>query len=85
MADGIREMRLDEFGLMTVAGAAALKACSEKTVQNWVRAGLLAAVVLGTGRGAIFLVRGADVKALVPPPRGRPSDKPAPKKGPKKK
>lgn len=66
------EIPLSEFGLMTVAEACAAKGWAAKTVQNWIGAGLLPAVVIGAGRSARFLLRKSDVKAFVPPPRGRP-------------
>jgi hypothetical protein len=75
----VRELSLSEFGLELVSDACARKGWSAKTVQNWIGAGLLPAVVLGTGRGATFLVRIKDVDAFQPPPRGRP-----PKEKPKK-
>jgi hypothetical protein len=75
----MRELSLSEFGLERVADACARKGWAAKTVQNWIGKGLLPAVVLGTGRGATYLVRIEDVDAFEPPPRGRP-----PKQAPKK-
>jgi hypothetical protein len=75
----VRELSLAEFGLELVSEACARKGWAAKTVQNWIRAGLLPAVVLGTGRGATFLVRIKDVDDFEPPPRGRP-----PKEKPKR-
>ena len=47
-----------------------------KTVQNWVRAGLIPALVVGSGRGGgSYLLRTKDVDAFEPPPRGRPPGK----------
>ncbi len=71
--DAVQEIPLSEFGLEMVAGVAARKGWSEKAIQNWIRAGLLPAVVLGTGRGATFLVQTSDVEKFVTPPRGRPA------------
>jgi hypothetical protein len=65
----MQKIPLSDHGLVTVAGVCASKGWSAKTVQNWVRAGLLAAVPLGSGRG-MFLLRIADVESFVPPPRG---------------
>lgn len=84
-----REIPLSEHGLATVADVVAAKGWSAKTVQNWVRAGLLPVVPVGSGRGT-FLLRLSDVEAFVPPPRGpKPGTKykkrkPAPKSRAKK-
>lgn len=73
----MRELPLSRFGLMTVGEACARYGWAAKTVQNWVRAGLLPAVVVGAGRGGgSFLLPAADVEAFTPPPRGRPPAKP---------
>lgn len=68
----MKSLDLSEFGLCDVAGACAIRGWSPKSVQNWVRSGLLPALVIGSGRGATFLLRVADVQAFVTPPRGRP-------------
>lgn len=87
----MREIPLSEFWLVTVAEVAAARGWAPKTVQNWVNAGLLPAVVIGAGRSARFLLRQTDVDAFTPPPRGaRPGNrnaakKPAPKKPVRKK
>lgn len=77
----VDEIPLSSFGLETVPQVSARKGkgWSPKTVQNWVNAGLLPAVVLGTGRGSMFLVRTVDADKFVPPPRG-PTPKAAGKK-----
>jgi hypothetical protein len=66
---------LADVGLETVAEAAARRGWAPKTVQNWIARGLLAACPVGPGRG-VYLLRVADVDALVPPERedgrGRP-------------
>lgn len=72
----MREISLADHGLETVADACARMGWAAKTVQNWVKGGLLPAVVLGTGRGSTFLLRVKDVTAFAPPPRGRPAGKP---------
>lgn len=66
----MREIPLSEFGLVTVAEAVAAKGWAAKTVQNWINAGLLPAVVIGAGRSARFLLRRSDVDAFTAPPRG---------------
>lgn len=77
----MREIPLSEFGLVTVADVCAARGWASKTVQNWIRAELLPVVVIGSGRSAKFLLRESDVKAFVPPARGRPAaKKPAAKK-----
>jgi|GEM_PF-2955395 len=82
----MREIPLSEFGLMTVADVCAEKGLAPKTVQNWINAGLLPVVVVGSGRSAKFLLREEDVKAFTPPARGRPAkEKSDPKKGKPKK
>jgi hypothetical protein len=88
----VRQISLSEFGLETVADVVARKGWAPKTVQNWINAGLLPAVVIGAGRSARFLLRTADVDAFAPPPRGpKPGNKnavkkkPTPKKGGAKK
>lgn len=68
----MREIPLSEFGLATVAEVCARKGWAPKTVQNWIRSGLLAAAVVGSGRSAKYLLRLADVEDLVPPRRGAP-------------
>jgi hypothetical protein len=65
----VREISLSEFGLETVTVACARKKWSPKSVQNWVRAGLIPAVPVGGGRGT-YLLRVADVDAFAPPARG---------------
>ena len=66
------EVPLSEFGLLTIVEAAALKGCTPRSVQNWIAAGRLPAVVVGTGPKRIFLVRAKDVKRFEQPSRGRP-------------
>ena len=81
----MREISLSEFGLETVAGACARKKWSPKSVQNWVKAGLLPAVPVGAGRGT-YLLRVADVDAFETPRRGpKPGNQNAKKKPPAKK
>lgn len=81
----IQELFLSDFGLATVPEVCEWKGWAAKTVQNWVHAGLLPAVVLGTGRGSTFLVRRKDVEGFTPPPRGRPKAEEKPKGRAKKK
>lgn len=69
----VREIPLGDFGLETVAQACARKGWAAKSVQNWIRAGLIPAVAVGGGRGSgTFLLRTRDVDTFAPPPRGRP-------------
>jgi hypothetical protein len=68
----MQEIPLSTYGLETVAEVCQRKKWSAKTVQNWVNAGLLPAVVIGAGRSAKFLLRTEDVNSFTPPPRGRP-------------
>ena len=59
-----------DFGLMTVPQACAQMGWAPKTVQNWVKAGLLPAAVVGsTGRLEIF-VKGARAVDLLGTGRG---------------
>src|SRR5262245_52930792 len=71
--DAVRELPLSDFGLMTVAQACEAKGWTPTTVSRWVRAGLIPAVVIGTGKGALFLLRRSDVAEFTPPARGRPT------------
>lgn len=69
----VQEIPLGDFGLETVSQACARKGWAAKSVQNWIRAGLIPAVAVGGGRGSgTFLLRTKDVDAFAPPPRGRP-------------
>lgn len=68
----MRLIPLSEFGLESVADACARKKWSAKSVQNWIHAGLIPAVMVGTGRGAYFFLRRSDVDAFTKPKRGRP-------------
>jgi hypothetical protein len=80
---GVREIPLAEFGLVTVAEACAARGWAAKTVQNWINAGLLPAVVIGAGRSARFLLRRADVDGFAPPKKGpKPGNRNARKKPP---
>lgn len=47
-----------------------------QTVSGWCKRGLFPHMRLGprTGRGAIYLIPACDLKAFVPPARGRPAD-----------
>lgn len=82
----MRELKLSDFGLETLACACDRKGWGVSAAQKWVRAGLLAVVVVGTGRSAKHLVAITDADAFAPPPRGRPvgskkkSDAPKPTK-----
>lgn len=77
----VREIPLGDFGLETVAQACARKGWAAKSVQNWIRAGLIPAVAVGGGRGSgTFLLRAKDVNEFTPPPRGRPKVQPEPPK-----
>jgi hypothetical protein len=67
----LREIPLSDFGLETVAQACARMDWAAKSVQNWIRAGLLPAVSVGGGRGhGTFLLRTEDVDAFELPARG---------------
>ena len=82
----MRVLPLSDFGLVTVPEACALRGWAAKSVQNWVRAGLMPAVVVGTGRSAKFLLRRSDVAAFVPPRRGpKPKPKPPPARATRRK
>lgn len=72
----MRELKLSDFGLETLACACDRKGWGVSAAQKWVRAGLLAVVVVGTGRSAKHLVAITDADAFAPPPRGRPRGRP---------
>jgi hypothetical protein len=67
----MRLLPLSDFGLETVQEVSQRKGWSPKTIQNWIAAELLPAVMVGSGRST-FLLRTIDVDAFTPPPRGRP-------------
>jgi len=68
----LKTIPLKEFGLVEVADAAAMHGRSVRSVQNWIVAGQIPAVVVGQGKSVVYLLRLADVKKFTPPARGRP-------------
>lgn len=82
----MRVIPLSSYALETVPEVCERKGkgWSASTVQNWIHAGLLPVVVVGSGRSAKFLLRTEDVDQFTPPARGRPPVKPAPKSRKKK-
>jgi len=79
-AASIRRVPLSEFGLMTTADVARQYRRSPTSVQNWIRSGLLPAVVVGGGPGFFFLVPASALDGFTPPSRGRPKQKPKPRR-----
>lgn len=61
-----------EFGLLTVEEAAEIRGVDVRTVQRWIAAGSIPAVVIGSGKRAAYLVREKDVRAFSPNAVGRP-------------
>ncbi len=82
----VREIPLSEVGLETCEAAAGRRKCDPATVRRWVNMGWVPAVVVGSGRSRVYLVRSADVDAFTPPKRGRQpaAKKPAEKRRAKK-
>jgi hypothetical protein len=77
---------LASLGLETVAEVSARKGAgwSVKIIQVRIRAGELPVVVVGEGRSAKFLLRTKDVDAYTPPGQGARTDRPKPKRAPRK-
>ena len=64
----IREILLEEVGLLTVSGAASFLRRTEKAVQTYVNRGLIPVVIVGR----TYLLRARDVKRFKLPTLGRP-------------
>jgi predicted site-specific integrase-resolvase len=62
---------LSDFGLMTVAEAAAHRGITPRAVLNWINAGLLPVTVAGTGLKRVYLIPTHEVKRLESPKKGR--------------
>jgi len=81
----VTEIPRASVGLMSVEEAAAARGWAARSVQNWIKAGLLPVVIAGGGMRTVYLLRAKDVEAFTPPPRGRPAKAAAPKPKPAKK
>lgn len=82
----MNELPLSRFGLVTVDEIAAKYGVGPRAVQNWIRDGLLPAVVVGSGNRATHLVPAASLRGFAKPkkgpvPKAKPVAKPKPKKG----
>lgn len=69
----VRTVALEGYGLLTVAGAAARRSVSERTVQRWVESGGICVALLGTARNKVYLIPIKELDAYVPAPAGAPA------------
>lgn len=60
---------LAELGLILVADAAKIHGVTPEAVQQWIRAGRLPVIVVGTGRSVVYLLRVVDVESFKRPKR----------------
>ncbi|AMV24617.1 hypothetical protein VT84_09490 [Gemmata sp. SH-PL17] len=63
---------LSDMGLISVDDAAQRRNVNERTIRMWIEKDLLPVIVVGSGKRESYLLRAADVTALVAPPRGAP-------------
>jgi hypothetical protein len=77
---------LSLLGLESVPEVSARKGAgwSAAIIQRRIKAGELPVFVVGTGRSAKFLLRTVDVDKFSPPGQGARTDKPKPKRAPRK-
>jgi excisionase family DNA binding protein len=68
----VNEISMSEFGLVTVEEAASFHECEPRTVQKWIKDGLIPVLRAGPGQRCVYLLREKDVKAFTAPPMGRP-------------
>lgn len=69
----MRKIPASDFGLISVEDAAARRNVNERTIRAWITGDLLPVVVVGSGKRETYLLRAADVAALIPPRRGAPA------------
>jgi hypothetical protein len=67
------EIPREGTGWLAVEDAAEHHGCDARAVQRWIAAGLLPALVIGSGNRTVYLLRRRDVVAFRRPARGRPT------------
>lgn len=73
----VNEIPHESLGLISVEDAAVEKGVTVRSVQRWVTAGWIPAVVIGTGKRASYLLRRVDLVHFTPPPSGARRKNPA--------
>lgn len=69
----VTRIPLSDLGLLSVDDAAARVGRNRSVVGHWIRTGRLPVVEAGSGNRLVYLIRAADLDAMIEPTRGRPA------------